>query len=111
MPFMLLIFAALFTIVLWAFFHYQPRGVRRGPLLAYNVATLVLGVPLSCLAAYVIYSGGADIPEKRKVIAYLAFMSGGTAYMLTVCISGLVRNLFVYPHARRGGSPEDHHIV
>lgn len=111
MPFMLLIFAALFGIVLWAFFHYRPRGVRRGPLLAYNIATLVLGVPLSWLAAYVIYSGGADMPEKQKMIAYLAFMSGGSAYLLTVTIAGLVRNLFVYPLSRRGGSPEDHHIV
>lgn len=111
MPFMLLIFAALFAIVLWAFFHYQPRGVKRGPLLAYNIGTLVLGVPLSWLAAYVIYTGGADMPEKQKVIAYLAFMSGGTAYLLTVSVSGLIRNLFVYPHSRRDGPAEDHRIV
>jgi len=111
MPFMLIIFAALFGIVLWAFFHYRPRGVRSGPLLAYNIATLALGVPLSWLAAHYIYAGGADMPEKQKVIAYLAFMSGGSAYLLTVTISGLLRNLFVYPLSRRGGAPEDHHVV
>jgi len=111
MPFMLLIYAFLFTTVIWAFFHYRPRGVNRVHLALYNVATLVVAVPVSCLAAIWIYSGAADMPEKQKIIGYLAFMAGGTAYLLTVSLAGLVRNLFVFPHSRRAGPPEEHRIV
>lgn len=111
MPFMLLIFGFLLTVVIWAFFHYGPRGVGRVPLVAYNVATLVLGVPIALLIAYWIYSGAADMPEKQKLAGYLAIMAGGTTYLIVVSIAGLIRNFFVFPLKRRGGRAEDHLVV
>lgn len=111
MPFMLLIYAFLFTAVLWGFFHYRPRGVDRLRLALYNVTTLIVAVPLSYFAGLWIYSGAAGMPEKQKIIAYLAFMAGGTAYLLVVSVAGLVRNLFVFPPSRRAGPPENHRIA
>ena len=111
MPFMLLIYGFLFVTVIWAFFHYRPRGVNRTSLTLFNIATIALAVPMSYAAAMWIYSGAADMPEKQKIAAYLAFMAGGTAYLLIVSLAGLVRNLIVYPPSRRSGSPEEHRIV
>ena len=111
MPFMLLIYGFLFSAVLWAFFHYRPRGVNRVLLAVYNVGTLFLALPASYLAAMWIYAGAADMPEKQKIIAYLAFMAGGTMYLLVVTVAGLVRNLFVFPRSQRAGPPEDHQIA
>jgi len=111
MPFMLLIYAFLFSTVIWAFFHYRPRGVNRVRLAVYDVATLVLALPASYAAAMWIYAGAVDMPEKQKIVAYLAFMAGGTAYLLVVTVAGLVRNLFVFPRSRRAGPPEDHQIA
>jgi hypothetical protein len=111
MPFMLLIYAFLFSAVLWAFFHYRPRGVNRRRLALYNIATLILALPVSYFAGMWIYAGAGDMPEKQKIIAYLAFMAGGTAYLLVVSVAGLVRNLFVFPPSRRAGPPEDHQIA
>ena len=75
------------------------------------MATLVLALPASYAAAMWIYSGAAGMPEKQKIVAYLAFMAGGTAYLLVVTVAGLVRNLFVFPRSRRSGPPEDHQIA
>jgi hypothetical protein len=111
MPFMLLIFGFLLGAVLWAFFHYRPRGVNRSALAVFNVATVLLAVPASIAVGVWIYSGAADMPEKQRLAAYLAVMAGGTAYLAFVSLAGLIRNFFVFPLSRRGGSPEDHQIV
>jgi hypothetical protein len=111
MPFMLLIFCFLLVAVLWAFFHYRPRGVNRSALTAFNVATVVLALPVSVLVGMWIYSAAADMPEKQKLAAYLAVMAGGTAYLALVSIAGLIRNLFLFPLSRRKGRPEDHQVV
>jgi hypothetical protein len=111
MPFMFGIIAFLLGYVLWAFFHYQPRGVNRTYLLAFNLAAVVLALPLSYVAAMWIYSGAAEVPEKQRLAAYLAIMAGGAAYLALVSLAGLIRNLFLFPLSRRAGPPEDHHIV
>lgn len=108
---MLLIFGFLLVAVIWAFFHYRPRGVNRSALITYNAATIVLAVPASILVALWIYSGAADMPEKQKLAAYLSVMAGGTAYLALVALAGLVRNFFLFPLSRRQGAPEDHRIV
>jgi hypothetical protein len=111
MPFMLLIFGFLLVVVLWAFFHYRPRGVRRLTLAVFNGATVVLAAPISVAVAFWLFSNAADIPEKQNLAAYLAFMAGGTAYMGLICVAGLVRNFFIFPLASRQGSPDDHRII
>lgn len=111
MPFMLLIFGFLLVTVLWAFFHYRPRGVSRSALALFNVSTVVLALPASVFIALWIYSGAADMPEKQKLAAYLAVMAGGTAYLALVALAGLIRNFFLFPLSRRKGAPEDHQIV
>ena len=111
MPFMLLIFGFLLATVLWAFFHYRPRGVNRSALALFDVSTVILALPLSVLAGLWIYGGAADMPEKQKLAAYLAVMAGGTAYLTLVSAAGLIRNFFVFPLSRRKGAPQDHRIV
>ena len=111
MPFMLLIFGFLLATVLWAFFHYRPRGVNRSALVLFDWSTVILAIPASVVIAFWIYSGAAGMPEKQKLAAYLAVMAGGTAYLALVSLAGLIRNLFLFPLSRRKGAPEDHQIV
>jgi hypothetical protein len=108
---MLLIFGFLLCAVLWAFFHYRPRGVDKRSLAVYNIVSIIVAVPIAIAVAYWIYAGAADMPEKQKLAAYLALMAGGTAYLIVVSFAGLVRNFFVFPLAKRAGAPEDHRVV
>ncbi|MCC6534059.1 MAG: hypothetical protein IT531_16030 [Burkholderiales bacterium] len=110
MPFMLLIYGFLFATVVWAFYHYRPRGVNRKALEIYDALTQILAVVAAYYAGMWIYWGAAGMPEKQKIVAYLVFMSGGTAYLLVVAIAGLARNVAVFPRSRRAGPPEDHRI-
>ena len=111
MPFMILIFAFLLSTVLWAFFHYSPRGVNRSALALFNIAAVLLAVPASVAVALWLYAGADATPEKQKLIAYLAVMAGGTAYLMLISALGLIRNFFVFPLSRRKGSAEEHRIV
>lgn len=111
MPFMLIIFGFLLCAVVWAFFHYRPRGVDRRALAIYNVVSVVASVPVAAAVAYWIYGGAADMPKKQKLAAYLALMAGGTAYLIAISAAGLFRNFFAFPLAKRAGTPEDHQVV
>ena len=111
MPFMLLIFCFLLAMVVWAFFHYSPRGVNRSALALFNAVAVVLALPASIGVALWLYSGADAMPEKQKLIAYLSVMAGGTAYLMMVSVLGLIRNFFVFPLSRRKGSAEEHQIV
>ena len=102
MHFMILILASLLCIVVWGFFHANPKGVSARALLACNIAILAAALALS-LGAAIPFHGDAVAakPEHKVVAAYLATMVGGSGFMIVVAVGGLVRNLLLFPLSRR----------
>jgi len=106
MPFMLLIFVFLLVVVVWAFLQYSPKGVNARRLIVLNAAVLVLALPVAVAVGYWIFAAGAAFPEKRQYAWYLGLMAGGSAYMLILAVTGLVRNFAIYPMSRRNPADE-----
>jgi hypothetical protein len=99
---MFVILAFLLCAVVWGFFHANPRGVNARRLLACNVAIVALGVVLALAAAIPLYGDALAQPPDHKAIAvYLAFMVAGSGFMIVLAVSGLVRNLVLFPLSRR----------
>jgi hypothetical protein len=106
MHFMFLILAFLLFAVVWGFFHANPRGVNERRLLACNVAILGLAVVLALVSAIPLYGDAlAQKPDHKAVAFYLATMAGGAAFMIVTASGGLLRNLLLFPLAKRGQTP------
>jgi len=102
MPFMLLILVVLLVVTVTAFLNTSPRVANRRPLLAFNVLTLALAVPVAITVGIWIYADAAALkPDGKGMAAYLGVMAGGAAALLVVAVSGLVRNFLVFPLSRR----------
>jgi hypothetical protein len=102
MHFMFLIMAFLLCAVVWGFFHANPQGVSRASLLGWNIGILALGVILALAAAIPLYHDAvAAKPDHKSVAVYLAIMAGGSGFMIIVAVGGLLRNLLVFPLAKR----------
>lgn len=102
MHFMLLIFVTLLCIVVWGFFHSNPVGVPAGKLLALNVAVLALAALLGVTVGALLYADAAVVKAgERGMAVYLGIMAGGTAALITIAAGGLIRNLVVFPLAKR----------
>lgn len=99
---MFLILAFLLCAVVWGFFHSNPHGVPRAPLVAWNVAILVVALGVALAAGFVLH-GDALLrrPDERAMAVYLAIMAGSSAFMILVALGGMVRNLLVFPLSRR----------
>jgi hypothetical protein len=71
-------------------------------LLAYNVATLALSVPVAIAVGWWIYADALTVKVgERGMAAYLGIMTGGNAALFVIAVGGLVRNFFVFPRSRR----------
>ena len=105
MHFMFLIMAFLLCAVVWGFFHANPHGVAKGKLLACNIAVLALGAIAGLVAGFVLYADAVvRRPEQLGMSVYLAIMAGGTAFMILVATGGLLRNLVLFPLAKRAAA-------
>lgn len=100
MPFMLLILAFLLYMVVWGFFHYQPKDANARKLLAYNVLLLIVSAVIAVAIGAWIHAGAELLPEKRHMMWYLTIMATGTAFMIVVAAGGMVRNFLVFPPGR-----------
>ncbi len=105
---MLLIFVFLLCVVVWGFFHSNPRGVPRGRLLALNILILALATLAGLVVGLVLYADASVVKAGEKGLAvYLAIMAGGTAFLILVAAGGMLRNLVVFPlSARAHPAPE-----
>lgn len=102
MHFMLLILAFLLGAVLWGFFHANPAGVPRGPLLAVNFIVLVLAIAVAVVVGPLLLDDALQRrPHEAGMAWFLALMGGGTVFMVVVATGGLLRNLVVFPLSRR----------
>lgn len=102
MHFMLLIFVALLCLVVWGFFHANPAGVARGKLLVLNCAILALALIAGGLIGYGLYVDALVVKAGEKGLAtYLGIMAGGTVCLIVVAAGGLLRNLVIFPLAKR----------
>lgn len=105
MHFMFLIMGGLLCLVVWGFFHANPKGVSRRALLACNVGIIAAAAAFAILAAVPLHADALLArPGERALAAYLALMAGGSGFMIVVAVGGLVRNLFVFPLSRRGAA-------
>jgi hypothetical protein len=106
MHFMILILVFLIAIVLWGFFHSNPRGVARVKLIACNVAVIVLALAAAAIVANLLYSDALTVKAGEKGMAtYLAIMAGGTAFLIVIASGGLLRNLILFPLSARAPEP------
>lgn len=102
MHFMFLIFAFLLWAVVWGFFHANPKGVSRAPLLACNAGIVALALAGAAASYLILHADAlARRPDEAALAAYLAVMAGGTAFMIVVSVGGLLRNLVLFPLSRR----------
>lgn len=106
MPFMFLTLAVVGVIAFTAFFSTSPHVGNPRAVLAYNVATIVLSVPVAVVVGWWIYADAAAVKVgERGMAAYLGIMTGGNAALFVVAVGGLVRNFFVFPRSKRIALP------
>jgi len=106
MHFMIITLVFLIAIVLWGFFHSNPRGVNRARLLACNVAVLVLAAVAAGIVAQLLYADAVTVKAGEKGMAtYLAIMAGGTGFLIVVTAGGMLRNLMLFPLSARAPEP------
>jgi hypothetical protein len=102
MHFMFLILAFLLWAVMWGFFHANPKGVSRLPLLACNAGVVALALAAAAASYFILHADAlAKRPDEAALAAYLAIMAGGTAFLIVVAVGGLLRNLVLFPISRR----------
>lgn len=103
MAFMMVLLVILLGIAVWAYFHTDPPGVPRRPLLAFNAALLAIAVPIAFVVGFWLYDAALATKGDRGagMIVYLSVMAGGTVFLLLVALGGMVRNFFVFPPSRR----------
>jgi hypothetical protein len=102
MHFMFLILAFLLCVVVWGFFHANPRGVPQGRLAACNGAILAAALGAALAAALPLYADAlATRPGEKALAIYLSIMAGGSGFMIIVASGGLLRNLVLFPFSRR----------
>jgi len=106
MHFMLLLFAVLVVLVIWGFFHSDPKGVPRAKLVALDAAVLALSLLAGVAVGGWLYADAVRVKSDHPgMAAYLGIMAGGTLFLVLVCIGGLIRNLVVFPPSKRRVSP------
>lgn len=111
MPFMLLTLVVVVVIAVVAFFGTNPHVPNPRALLTFNVAVLVLSVPVGVAVGFWLFGDAvAAKPHEKGMAVYLGIMAGGTASLFVVAIGGLVRNFFVFPRGKRlpAPAPETH---
>ncbi|MDX1374374.1 MAG: hypothetical protein R3357_02350 [Burkholderiales bacterium] len=102
MHFMVLILIFLLGAVLWGFFHSNPQGVPRARRALVNAAILILALGVGALVGSVLYADAVSVKADEKGMAtYLAIMAAGTVFLIVVAAGGLIRNLLVFPLAKR----------
>ena len=102
MHFMFLILGFMLCLVVWGFFHANPRGVPAGRLLACNLAIIALALAAVAASSIPLYADAvAAKPDHKALAAYLAAMAGGAAFMIVMIVGGMVRNLALFPLSRR----------
>jgi ABC-type transport system involved in cytochrome c biogenesis permease subunit len=102
MHFMVLILLFLLGAVLWGFVSSNPRGVPRGKLLACNVIVLAAAFAIAAIVGPVLYADAVAVKsDEPGLAAYLAIMASGTAFLIAVAAGGLLRNLVLFPLAKR----------
>ena len=107
MHFMVLILLFMVGVVLWGFFHSNPRGVPMAQLHALNAAAILLACVAGAYVGAALYADAAQVKaDERGMAAYLAIMGGSTAGLILVIVLGLVRNFVIFPPRRRRPDPE-----
>ena len=102
MAFMFIILALPLVITVWALSHTNPTGVDARRLLVYNIAVLVLSVPVAIAIGTWLYGDAVVAKANEKGMAvYLTIMASSTGALLVVSIGGVARNLFVFPLRKR----------
>ena len=102
MPFMFLTLAVVGVIAFTAFFSTSPRVANPRSVLAFNVATIVLSIPVAIGVGWWIYADASAVKAgERGMAAYLGIMTGGNAALFVVAVGGLIRNFFVFPRSKR----------
>ncbi|MDH4189606.1 MAG: hypothetical protein OEW21_05320 [Betaproteobacteria bacterium] len=108
MHFMILILAFLVAVVVWGFFHANPRGVNRVRLVLSNVVILALALAAAAVVASLLYGDALTVKSGEKGMAtYLALMAGGTVFLIVVAVGGLLRNLLLFPISARAPDTAD----
>jgi len=106
MPLMFLTLAVIGVIAVSAFLGTSPRVAETRKLLAFNVATLALSVPVAGTVGWWLYADAvANQSVSGGIAVSLAIMSGGNAALLVIAVGGLVRNFLVFPRSRRLPAP------
>ena len=102
MHFMFLILGFMLCLVVWGFFHANPRGAPAARLLACNLAIIALALAAVAASSIPLYADAvAAKPDHKALAVYLAAMAGGAAFMIVMIVGGMVRNLALFPPARR----------
>lgn len=105
MHFMILILMFLLGAVLWGFFHANPLGVPRLKLGLVNAAILLAALALGAFGSSALYADAVSVKAgERGMATYLAIMAGGTLFLIVVAVGGLIRNLLIFPIAKRAQS-------
>ena len=106
MPLMFVTLAVIAVIAVTAFLGTSPRVAQTRKLLAYNVATLALSIPVAATVGWWLYADAmANRAVSPGIAVSLAIMSGGNAALFVIAIAGLVRNFVVFPRSRRLPAP------
>ena len=106
MPFMFLTLAVILVVAVVAFFQTSPRMADGRPVLVFNVATLVLSVPVAIVVGGWLHADAiARRPHEGGMAMYLAIMAGGAAALAVVAVGGLIRNFGIFPLSRRAPPP------
>lgn len=108
MPFMLLTLAVVIVITVVAFFQTSPRVAERRKLVAFNVATLVLALPVAIAVGAWLYADAVTVKAAEKGMAvYLTIIAGATAGLLVIAVGGMIRNFAIFPRGKRLPPPAD----
>lgn len=106
MPLMFLTLIVVAVIAVTAFFRTSPHVAEPRKVLVFNVATLVLSLPVAVVTGWWIYAdGSARGSVQPGIAAYLGIMSGGNAALFVIAVGGLVRNFAVFPRSKRIPAP------
>ncbi len=106
MPFMFITLIVVAVIAVSAFFKTSPHVREPRQVALFNVATLVLSIPVAAAVGWWIYAdASAHGSGQPGMAAYLGIMSGGNAALLVVAVGGLVRNFAVFPRSKRIPAP------